>query len=68
MLTLPVELDASRRALELLVNQGIVRGEAQKAGIRRVLKSAAWTYAAGAVSAIGTLLYFVVILITRLRR
>ena len=68
LVTLPVELDASKRAQELLVSEGIVRGEEQKTGIRKVLTAAAWTYVAGAVSAIGTLLYFVVILFTRFRR
>ncbi len=68
LVTLPVELDASKRAKELLVSEGIVRGDEQKTGIRKVLTAAAWTYVAGAVSAIGTLLYFVVILFTRFRR
>ncbi len=68
LVTLPVELDASERARELLVSQGIIHGEEQVSGIKKVLKSAAWTYVAGAVSAIGTLLYFAVILLTRFRR
>lgn len=68
LLTLPVELDASDRARELLVSEHIVRGEDQQVGIDRVLKSAAWTYVAGAVSAVGTLAYIGLISFSRIRR
>ena len=68
LVTLPVELDASKRARELLVSQHIVEGEEQITGIKKVLTAAAWTYVASAVSAIGTLLYFAVILFSRFRR
>lgn len=68
LVTLPVELDASKRARELLVSQHIVEGEEQITGIKKVLTAAAWTYVASAVSAIGTLLYFAVILLSRFRR
>ena len=53
LITLPVEFDASRRALNLLDQSGIIRSESEMAGTRKVLKSAAWTYVAAAVSAIG---------------
>ena len=36
--------------------------------IASVLNSAAWTYVAGAVSAIGTLLYVALVTLTRVRR
>jgi Zn-dependent membrane protease YugP len=62
LVTLPVEFNASSRAKELLVNQGIIQGEEQVTGVSRVLGAAAWTYVAGAVSAIGTLLYYVFLL------
>lgn len=68
LVTLPVELDASKRARELLVSQHIVEGEEQITGIKKVLTAAAWTYVASAVSAIGTLLYFAVILLSRFRQ
>ena len=68
LVTLPVELNASKRAQQLLVSQGIIHGDEQKSGIKKVLTSAAWTYVAGAVSAIGTLLYIVVILLSKFRR
>lgn len=68
LVTLPVELNASKRAQTLLASQGIIHGDEQKSGIKKVLTSAAWTYVAGAVSAIGTLLYIVVILLSKFRR
>jgi hypothetical protein len=67
LITLPVEFDASSRAQELLVSQGIVYGEEEVAGIKKVLGAAAWTYVAGAVSAIGTLFYIVYMLFRRPR-
>lgn len=67
LITLPVEFDASARAQELLVSQGIVYGEEEVAGIEKVLRAAAWTYVAGAVSAIGSLFYIVYMLFPRPR-
>ena len=68
LVTLPVEIDASNRAKALLEDQNIVRSESQKTGIAKVLNSAAWTYVAGAVSAVGTLLYGVFVVLTSVRR
>lgn len=62
IITLPVEINASARAKELLVSQGIIQGNEQVDGVRKVLGAAAWTYVAGAVSAVGTLLYYVLLL------
>lgn len=67
LITLPVEFNASTRAQELLISQGIIRGEEQIAGIRKVLGAAAWTYVAAAVSAIGSWLFYVVILVFQAR-
>jgi uncharacterized protein len=67
LLTLPVEFNASARAQELLVRQGIIRGEEQIAGVRKVLGAAAWTYVAAAVSAIGTWLFYVFVLFSQAR-
>ncbi|KAA3658392.1 MAG: zinc metallopeptidase [Chloroflexi bacterium] len=58
LITLPVEFDASARAKKLLVNNGILIGDEIK-GVNKVLDAAALTYVAAAVSAIGTLIYFV---------
>ena len=55
LVTLPVELDASRRALKILSNDGLLAGD-ELAGARSVLTAAAMTYVAAALSAILTLL------------
>lgn len=57
LVTLPVELDASRRAKELSQTYGIVVGN-EREGVYRVLNAAALTYVAAAVSTLLTLLYF----------
>lgn len=59
--TLPVELNASHRAKELLVNKGIISYEDKK-GVDTVLDAAALTYVAAAVQAFSTLLYYVLLL------
>jgi Zn-dependent membrane protease YugP len=64
-LTLPVEFNASARAKELLVSQGIIQGDEEIAGVEKVLGAAAWTYVAAAVSAIGVWLFYVFVLIFR---
>ena len=67
-LTLPVELNASSRAEQLLVNQGIIRGDQQIAGVQNVLGAAAWTYVAAAVSALGGWLFYVALLLSQTRQ
>lgn len=64
LLTLPVEFNASARAKELLVSQGII-GRDQIDGVDKVLDSAAWTYVAAAVSAVGVWLFYVFMLLGR---
>lgn len=57
LVTLPVEFDASRRALVALKSQGLLaRGEVD--GARAVLGAAALTYVAGFVAALGQLVFF----------
>jgi uncharacterized protein len=67
LITLPVEFNASARARELLISHGIIRGDEQTAGVQNVLGAAAWTYVAAAVSAIGTWLFYVFILLSQAR-
>ena len=55
--TLPVEIGASGKALAFVNGLGMV-GEKQT-GARDVLKAAAWTYVAGALTALITFLYYV---------
>jgi uncharacterized protein len=61
LVTLPVELNASRRAKELLVSQGIV-SSAEIKGVNAVLDAAALTYVAAAAQAIMQLIYFLTIM------
>jgi Zn-dependent membrane protease YugP len=56
VITLPVELNASRRAMALLTSQGILTPD-EAPGARAVLNAAALTYVAAALQAILTLLY-----------
>src|SRR5919202_6106839 len=56
--TLPVEFNASNRAMRLLEDNGLVTG--QDAGMaRKVLDAAALTYVASLAQALSTLLYYV---------
>lgn len=50
IVTLPVEFDASRRALKLIDELGILQGN-ENIGARKVLNAAAWTYVATAIYA-----------------
>jgi Zn-dependent membrane protease YugP len=58
LVTLPVELDASRRAKARLLSSGAVTTD-EAAGVSAVLGAAALTYLAGVVTALLQLLYFV---------
>ena len=51
IITLPVEFDASRRALKLINQLGILQGEENR-GAKAVLQAAAWTYVATAFYAL----------------
>ena len=57
LVTLPVEFDASKRALVALENQGLLVG-GEVDGARKVLGAAAWTYIAAFVASLGQLIYF----------
>ena len=58
LITLPVEIDASRRALALLREANLIHDEKDAGGARQVLTAAAMTYVAAAVTAVLTLLYY----------
>lgn len=60
IVTLPVEFNASRRALRILQDTGIL-GESEKRGAGKVLRSAALTYVASAAAAILQLLRLVIL-------
>jgi uncharacterized protein len=57
LVTLPVEFDASRRALVALEGGGIL-GSTEIDGARAVLRAAALTYVAALAASIGQLIYF----------
>ena len=59
LVTLPVEFDASRRALAAIERGNLVTGP-ELVGARKVLTAAALTYVAAAVSSLLQLLYFVI--------
>lgn len=61
--TLPVEIGASGKALAFVGNLGL-SGERQ-VGAREVLKAAAWTYVAAALSALLTFLYYLMMIMGR---
>ncbi|HED03194.1 MAG TPA: zinc metallopeptidase [Candidatus Fraserbacteria bacterium] len=61
LVTLPVEFNASRRALVLLRQSGAVSSDQELAAVGQVLNAAALTYVAAAASAVLNLLYFVMI-------
>lgn len=60
LITLPVEFDASRRALQTVSGYGILTEE-EKRGGKKVLTAAAWTYVAAAASSILQLLRLVLL-------
>lgn len=64
IITLPVEYDASNRALKWLETKNMVSRE-EYAGAKDSLKWAARTYVVAALSSIGTLLYYLMIYMGR---
>lgn len=60
LVTLPVELNASRRAVAQLSSAGLV-AEDEIFGVKKVLSAAALTYLAATLSALANLLYYVMI-------
>ena len=59
ILTLPIELDASRRGTKLLQEAGLMQNQNDASGARAVLTAAALTYLAAAVTSILQLLYYI---------
>src|SRR3954471_5255851 len=57
LVTLPVEFDASKRALASLESQNLLAAD-EMPGAKAVLNAAALTYVAGFVAALGQLVYF----------
>ena len=57
VVTLPVELNASSRAKQMVYESGFVT-ESERGGVSKVLSAAAMTYVAAALTSIATLLYY----------
>jgi len=64
VITLPVEIDASRRAVRWLETAGITQGQTTDYA-RDALKSAAYTYVVAALSSMATLFYYARVFINR---
>lgn len=60
LVNLPVEFDASNRAKRQLVDLGIVSRDGMQ-HVNSVLNAAAWTYVAGTLQSVMTLLYYVML-------
>lgn len=67
LVTLPVEFNASRRALKVIDESGILAGE-EYDGAKKVLSAAAMTYVAALATAIVNLLYYALRLLGNSRR
>jgi len=59
LITLPVEFNASSRAMVLLTESGLITSEEERRGAKSVLDAAALTYVAGLGAAVAQLLYYV---------
>jgi Zn-dependent membrane protease YugP len=59
LVTLPVELDASNRAMRLLDESGLLVTAEDRQGARAVLNAAAFTYLAALVTSLLQLMYYI---------
>jgi hypothetical protein len=66
--TLPVELNASRRARAMLQSSGMIVTQEEDQGVKQVLNAAALTYVAAIITSLMQLLYFVSLVGGRRRR
>ena len=67
LITLPVEFNASRRAMEAIQSAGLLTDEEQK-GAKKTLKAAAMTYVAATATALAQMLRLIIIFGGRGRR
>lgn len=64
LVTLPVELDASRRAVKWLDSRGLTDAETHNNAVS-ALRAAAYTYVVAALSSLATLFYYILLLLNR---
>lgn len=68
LVTLPVEIDASRRARQLLVAHGLVDCGLEAQAVGKVLNAAAWTYVAAFLTSVAYFLLYLLPLLSGGRR
>jgi Zn-dependent membrane protease YugP len=68
IVTLPVELDASRRGLKMLHETGLIASPQDAQGARAVLTAAAFTYVAAVATSMLQLLYWSMVIFGGRRR
>ncbi len=64
LITLPVEFDASNRAKSILTSTGILTAGDETRAMHKVLNAAAMTYVAALISTLGTILYYLLIILS----
>lgn len=64
LVTLPVEFDASRRAIRVLGRMGFVQSTEEREGVYRVLNAAGWTYVAAFITSLVYFLWHLLPLLT----
>lgn len=65
LVTLPVEFNASTRAVRVIEETGLLRGEDEVRGAKKVLSAAAMTYVAALAVTLANLLRFVILFLGR---
>ncbi len=68
LVTLPVEMNASVRAMRMLNENGLLQTEEERSASRDMLTAAALTYVAAAAQALSVILYYVFVLLGNNRR
>lgn len=68
LVTLPVEFNASARAVRVIDENGLLRGEEEVSGAKKVLAAAAMTYVAALAVTLANLLRFAILFLGRGRR
>ena len=68
LITLPVEFNASARAMELIDSNGLLRSDEEIKGAKKVLSAAAMTYVAALAVTLANLLRFALLFLGRGRR
>ncbi|MDB6006873.1 MAG: putative neutral zinc metallopeptidase, partial [Prosthecobacter sp.] len=63
LVTLPVEFDATARAKRVLASTGAVAPGEETVAMSKVLDAAALTYVAAFISALGTFLYYAMLML-----